>query len=91
MRLCFSEAALLLNNYENELNKNDFSNFIKNCDKLLHRELLEKTIEMLLSSIMDCDEKELIKVVDKLSKTETEKSCSILLRKSIYLKKLSEK
>lgn len=89
--VCISEAATLLNDLISTEEKKHFKEFVKGCDNKLDYDLLDKTLEMLMTPIMDVDLEELVAVVNSLSEEgKANWACANLLRRAVYLKALSD-
>jgi hypothetical protein len=85
------EAAEILNDLMSLEDKKSLQNLVSNCETKLNYDLLDKTLEILMLPIMDQKTKDLVNVVEGLSKGgKAEWACANLLRRAIYLKALAE-
>jgi 6-phosphogluconate dehydrogenase len=89
--VCLGEAAELLNELMSVEEKKVLQTFAKNCDQKMSYELLDKTLEILMMTIMEQKNSKLVEVVEEIAKGgEAHWACANLLRRAIYLKALAD-
>ena len=90
-RITMPEAAEMLNEALSVEERKDMSAFVQGCEQKLHSDLVDRTLEILMTPIMKSENKDLVKTVEKLARgTKADEACANLLRRAIYLKTLQQ-
>ena len=90
-RITTPEAAEMLNEAMSAEDRRDMSAFVQGCEQKLHSDLVDKTLEILMTPIMESQNKDLVETVEKLARgTTADEACANLLRRAIYLKTLQK-
>ena len=79
-RMGICEAADLLNQLMSMEEKKELGQVVDGCGERLTYDLLDRTLEIVMSPIMDIDTKKLVKAVDDLAeKSDIDSACANLL------------